>query len=220
MIDTFKYIVDKYKIHVGSNYIIDIPNIGRDDLAKLYEELGFTKGVEVGVELGLYSEVLLKANPKLKLSCVDPWSAGAYEPNIHAVDKEQIKYDERYKECIERLSPYFEESRVEIIRQPSLGALKEFEDNSLDFVYIDANHDFVNFTNDIHNWVKKVKIGGIIAGHDYAIFSYKKHNHVKRALDAYSRCYRMIPFFVAGAMEYEEGKTRDKYRSWFWVKDK
>jgi hypothetical protein len=66
--------------------------------------------------------------------------------------------------------------------------------------------------------MKKIKIGGIMSGHDYAVYSYRKFNHVKRALDAYARCYRMIPFFVIGGQEYENGLVRDKFRSWMYVK--
>ena len=98
----------------------------------------------------------------------------------------------------------------------SMDALKDFEDQSLDFVYIDANHDFLNFTMDLHYWMKKVKPRGIISGHDYAYFSYKKFNHVKRALIAYARCYRMIPVFAV--MYDRNGLKRDRYRSWFYVK--
>src|SRR3990167_1405472 len=192
---TFDYIIKKYNINVGSNYIIDIPNMGRDDMAKLFAELNFNIGAEVGVENGYYSKVLLEANPKLQLYGIDPWSAGAYEPGWHAVDSEQSKYDQRYQTAINLLKPY----NSTIIRKGSMDALNDFEDNSLDFVYIYANHDFPNFVNDLHNWRKKVRIGGIVSGHDYAVFSYKKANHVKRALDAYARSYRMIPLFIVGA---------------------
>ncbi len=215
MVNTFDYIIDKYKINVGNQYIIDIPNMGRDDMAKLFGELQLNYGVEVGVELGLYSEVLLKANPNLDLYCVDPWLADAYDPDVHAVNKDQESFDARFKECEERLGKY---PNATMIRATSAEALDAFKDNSLDFVYIDANHDFPNFIFDIHNWMKKVRPGGIISGHDYAPFSYKKHNHVKRALDAYARCYRMIPFFVIGSYEVIPGETRDKYRSWMYVK--
>ena len=95
MMNTYKYIIDKYKIDVGSQYIVDIPGIGRDDMASLFAELGFNSGAEIGVEQGFYSEVLCKANPELQLASIDPWSAGAYDPKaaIHAVDTEQRKYD-------------------------------------------------------------------------------------------------------------------------------
>jgi hypothetical protein len=215
MVNALEYILNKYKINIDRQYIVDIPNMGRNDLATLFKELGFTKGAEIGVELGIYSEVLCKANPELKLYCVDPWSTFAYEPGIDGIDLEQQKYDKRYEETVKRLAPY----NATIIRKPSLNALVDFEDNSLDFVYIDANHDFPNFINDLHQWSKKVRPGGIVAGHDYALFSYKKHNHVKRALDAYARCYRMIPLFIIGRFEQIKGETRDRYRSWMWVKN-
>jgi len=217
---TYKYILDKYKINVGRRYIVEIPDIGRDDMAVLFKELGFNYGAEIGVENGYYSKVLCEANPDLYLFCIDPWSAGAYEPGAatHAVDTEQEKYDKRYETAVELLEPY----NAFIIKKGSRKALKDFDDGELDFVYIDANHDFPNFTHDIHNWLKKVKEGGIISGHDYANFSYKKHNHVKRALMAYARCYRMQPLFIIGAKDYgkdgKPSKNRDKYRSWMWVK--
>ncbi len=219
MVDTYEHIIRKYDIKVGRQYIVDIPNMNRDDMARLFKELGFNKGAEIGVELGYYSKILCQSNRELKLSCVDPWLAEAYEPGVDAVDTEQEKYNRRYQETMERLKPF----TATVIRKTSMDALADFADESLDFVYIDANHDFPNFIFDLHNWIKKVRPGGIVSGHDYARFSYKKHNHVKRALQAYSYCYRMHPLFVVGSMEYDKGASkpsinRDKYRSWFWVK--
>jgi predicted O-methyltransferase YrrM len=47
-----------------------------------------------------------------------------------------------------------------------LDACKLYQDNSLDFVFIDASHEYQDVKEDIINWLPKVKIGGIIAGHD------------------------------------------------------
>lgn len=212
--NTFDYIINKYNITVGNQYIVDIPNIGRNDLAQLFAELGFNKGAEIGVEKGRYSEVLCQANPNLHLYSIDPWIDTAYEQGI---PDGQASFTSAYAQTQRRLAPY---KNCHIVRKTSGEALKDFEDNSLDFVYIDANHDFPNFIFDLHYWIKKVKPGGIISGHDYAVFSYRRFNHVKRALDAYARSYRMIPFFIVGSMEIKPGEIRDRYRSWFWVKDK
>lgn len=213
--NTLEQILKKYSINPGRQYFIEIPNIGRGDMAKLFAELKFNRGAEIGVERGLYSEVLCKANSSLQLACIDPWKASAYEPGTHGVEEEQEPFEQRYQETLERLAPY----NCTIIRKNSMAALEDFRDGSLDFVYIDGNHDFVNFTNDLHHWKKKVKAGGIVSGHDYADYSYNKFNHVKKALRAYAVSYRMIPIFIVGSMAIEEGKTRDKFRSWFWVKD-
>lgn len=213
MNDTFNYIVNKYKINVGRQYLIDVEQMqGSADLSKLFAELKFNKGAEIGTDQGLYAEVLCQDNPNLELICVDPWMSAAYEEGRSGVVEPQDYFNDRYEETAERLKPY----NCKLIRKTSMDALADVEDNSLDFVYIDANHDFVNFTLDLHNWIKKVRPGGIVSGHDYAYYSYKKFNHVKRALIAYARCYRMIPVFAV--MYVSDGLRRDRYRSWFWVK--
>lgn len=42
-----------------------------------------------------------------------------------------------------------------------------YQDGSLDWVYIDADHHYEPVCRDIDAWLPKVKSGGIIAGHDY-----------------------------------------------------
>ena len=219
MTDTYEYVIKKFNLNVGSQYVVNVPNFGRDDLAKLFAELNFNLGAEIGVWRGEYSEILCKANPNLDLYSVDPWQLNAYEPleQVTALNAPQSYFDSKYQEAKKRLGQY---PNCHIVKKNSMEALEMFKDNSLDFVYIDANHDFVNFSLDLHYWLKKVRLGGIISGHDFAHYSYKKFNHVKRALLAYARCYRMIPLFVLGLDTYDSGMVRDKYRSWLWVKDK
>lgn len=49
----------------------------------------------------------------------------------------------------------------------TLDAAKLFEDNSIDFCFIDAAHDYESVKKDIMAYWPKVKNGGILAGHDY-----------------------------------------------------
>ena len=46
--NTLKYILKKYGLRLSER--IEIPNVGRDNLASLFSELNFKVGVEVGVE--------------------------------------------------------------------------------------------------------------------------------------------------------------------------
>ncbi len=211
---TYDYILKKYNITVGRQYIIEISDMGRDNLAELFAELKFKKGVEIGVDRGQYSEVLCKANPKAQIFSVDPWRSEAYEPGGW-VDEEQKFFDDIRKQAEEKLAPY---KNCTIVPKTSVEAMKDFKDDSVDFVYIDGNHDFPSVIQDLHGWKKKLRPGGILSGHDYAYFTPSKFNHVKKALESYTRSYRMIPFFVAGSFNVVEGEVRDKYRSWFWVK--
>lgn len=139
----------------------------RRELAKYFAEQGFSKGAEIGVFGGYYSEVLFKNIPALHLYCVDIWGKG--------------KYKRAEDECLERLKSY----NKTIIKKPSVEAAKDVPDGSLDFVYIDAAHDYENVKLDINAWTPKVKIGGIVAGDDFYDFPSGKGG-VMRAVTEYT----------------------------------
>ena len=48
-----------------------------------------------------------------------------------------------------------------------MDAVKDFADKSLDFVFIDGHHGYDYIKEDIREWSKKVRKGGIVSGHDY-----------------------------------------------------
>lgn len=56
---------------------------------------------------------------------------------------------------------------VILVRKLSIEAAKDFEDGSLDWVYIDASHLYDEIKVDIEVWYPKVRSGGIVSGHDY-----------------------------------------------------
>lgn len=49
-------------------------------------------------------------------------------------------------------------------------AFNLYKNETLDFVFIDASHEYKDVKDDIINWLPKVKIGGVLAGHDYQVF--------------------------------------------------
>lgn len=204
------YVVQKYSLDLDVRKMpIEIPNVGRAGLAKLFDELGYRAGVEIGVQQGLYTEVLCKENPQAKIYGIDPWEA--YEGYQTYVSQE--KRDVFYEEARERLGSY----NCQLLKKFSMDALDDFEDGSLDFVFIDGNHDFLHVTQDIAGWSKKVRRGGIISGHDYIRRSPPTDTHVVRVVQAYTYSYRIKPWFVLGTMAKESGVIRDRSRSWMWV---
>ena len=213
--NTLDFILKKYNITVGNQYFIEIPEIiGAVGLAKLFKELNFHYGAEIGTDQGEYAEVLMKNVPDLRLYCIDPWKAEAYEPNQQPESGEkQDFFDKRYIETSKRLEPY---KKALIMRMTSMEAVKDFEDNSLDFVYIDGNHDFLNVTQDMHYWLKKIKKGGILSGHDYVRYPSRKYNHVQKVVNAYTTSYHLLPVFLVTPTN--DGLKRDRFRSWFLVK--
>jgi hypothetical protein len=66
----------------------------------------------------------------------------------------------------------YEESKSRLgiercIKGNSLEVAKTFEDESLDFVFIDAGHQYEEVKADLNAWFSKVRKGGIVSGHDY-----------------------------------------------------
>jgi hypothetical protein len=47
--------------------------------------------------------------------------------------------------------------------------VNHFEDDSLDFIFIDGIHTYEQVTIDCENYFSKVKSGGVFAGHDYNV---------------------------------------------------
>ena len=60
-----------------------------------------------------------------------------------------------------------QDDRIVWIKKPSVEAAKEIDDESIDLVFIDANHKYRSVKTDIIAWQPKVKAGGILCGHDY-----------------------------------------------------
>ena len=212
--DTLKFVAEKYGLDLEAKSPIAIPDVGRNDLADLFCELGYKVGVEIGVFRGVYSEVLCKANPELMLYSIDPWML---YPTYRDFRKKSV-LDDAHAMAAELLSPY----NCEMIKKTSMEAVGAFEDESVDFVYIDANHELVHVTNDIVEWSKKVRPGGIVSGHDYIKSkSIGSKNHVVHAVNACVAAYRIRPWFLFGAKHRtkSEGEIRDKQRSWMWVKE-
>lgn len=176
----------------------------RIDLAVLFKEKGYKIGAEIGVAGGNYSLTLLKTIPDLKLFCIDPWIP--YKENRRGGGINQ--QTSNYELAKERLLPY----GAVLIKDFSMEAIKQFEDESLDFVYIDGNHDFDYVMEDLINWSKKVRVGGIISGHDYYHFN---NSGVIEAVDAYTKAHN-ISFSVIG--EVRKHRKDDDQPTFYWEK--
>ncbi len=203
------YILKKWNLH-GRHPFVQVPFMNRVDLAKLFAELEFKIGAEIGTLRGDYAEVLCQEIPNLTLFCVDPYR----EYKVSRLWHKQKDLDDAYKIAQDRLKNY----KVKFIRDFSVPVAEKFKDDSLDFVYIDANHTFRNVVDDIDSWYKKVRPGGIISGHDFLRRFRPTDTHVIEAVSGYAYAYSIKPVFLTDRPAQLKGKGRDFSRSWFFVK--
>ena len=179
----------------------------RDDLPEFFKEMNYRVGAEIGVLRGEFTEKICQAG--LKMYAIDPWQ---YYKNYKRHPKES-SMEEIYEEAKKRLAPY----DCTLIRKTSMDALDDFQDNSLDFVYLDGNHSIRYIIEDIYEWYRKIRPGGAICGHDYELLMNNPYGlmtcHVKHAVDLMTRIYN-VNYYILGS----NYGSRDKHRSWLWIK--
>lgn len=176
------------------------------------------KGVEVGVAEGLFSECILKTWHGF-LYCVDAWAdLPGYE--------ESYPQDANYQSATERLAPYWE--HCELLRMTSLQAARAFEDESLDFVYLDADHTYSGVLADLEAWYPKLVKGGLFCGDDYGAWPITAVEFkpgvqhlfgVKKAVDEFaSRMGRNVSIDWIGQWSIPWEGNSYWARNWYWLK--
>lgn len=118
---------------------------------------------EVGVAFGGHLEKILNTTNIEKAYGIDPYIL--FETSTDGFSFDQAMYDELFKFTENRLSKF--KDKITLLREPSIIGANKIQDNSLDIVFIDAEHTFDGVSNDLKIWSQKVKTNGIISGHDY-----------------------------------------------------
>lgn len=121
-----------------------------------------SKFVEVGSWKGRSSlfmaTEIANSGKEIDFYCVDTWEGSIEHKNY-------TELQDLYSIFLNNMKPV--EKYYHHLKTPSLKAVNYFDDQSLDFVFIDASHEYEDVKNDIIAWLPKVKKGGILAGHDY-----------------------------------------------------
>lgn len=153
-----------------------ILNENRLDLAKLFTGMG----VEIGVASGWYSSKIMELGQVEEMYGVDPYTPHqGYRDYTRETTFNKLKASAH--EFLGRYPNYY------FVQDYSVKAAEKFDNNSLDFVYIDGDHSYKAVMQDIKTWIKKVKPGGILAGDDYIKSARDKRFYdVIRAVDEYT----------------------------------
>jgi len=121
--------------------------------------------VEVGSWVGKSASFLaveiVNSGKRIRLDCVDTWlsSAGDTDMMRRAEGRDLLT---EFRNNVARSG-----LNVRPVRLPSAVAAGLYEDESLDFVFLDADHEYNAVRDDLATWLPKLKWGGTLAGHGY-----------------------------------------------------
>lgn len=141
--------------HMGRCQLL--PN--RDALLSVMPKNGVV--AELGVDHGDFSQkILAQCTPKT-LHLVDSWACERYNDSL-------------YQAVLKRFAPEIGNGQVAIHRALSVAAASQFDDASLDWIYIDTDHSYKTTRAELAAYAAKIRPGGLIAGHDYALCNFVK----------------------------------------------
>ncbi len=188
-----KDIINDNKItHVYDNILgyFDFKEIYLYILEKVQNESHFVQiGVDFGKSISFLVVEKLNRKKNIKIDAVDKWST--LLENSPSNERELIKsyggnkYD-AFKGIMEKYNLFKE---INVIRLGSKDASEKYENNSLDFVFLDSSIKYKEMKEDLIFWYPKVKKTGFIGGHDYDI---TKFPEVKKAVLDFFRDKHLI----------------------------
>ena len=190
-------------------------NYNRNPYIRPFDSLLKDKKDLIGVEVGVYRgqharEMLVNLDIKI-MYLVDTWK------NYSGYNEEKLENQlgEAYYDAKELLKEFDNGEKMVWVKDYSVKAAKRFEDNSLDFCYIDANHTYKFIKEDIRVWLPKIKIGGLIGGHDYTNAPDRYKYGVKTAVDEHCKKYG-IKVWTKWCPRHANG---DRTKDWGFIKN-
>lgn len=163
--------------------------------------------VEIGSWLGAsicYLATEFKNRSKeAEIYAVDTWKGSQEQIQTDLLDK-MGGTKELYKNFLNNIKLGGVHEMITPMRMTSIEASREFQNDSLDVVFIDASHTHKDVLDDICHWYPKVKKGGVISGHDFVPGHIVSEAGVVRAVNE---------FFLGKNLELGQGG-----RTWLHIK--
>lgn len=138
------------------------------DFYTFISEKNYQTLVEVGVwkghSISFLAQKMKEKGEDCKIYAVDLWeNTYKWEGNKNLRDQVPILYD-IYNE---NLKINGVRDIITDLKGASWDMADNFEDGTVDFVFIDADHEYESVFKDINAWIPKIRKSGIISGHDY-----------------------------------------------------
>ena len=136
-------------------------------ISNIINENNFKSFAEIGVAFGGHLEEILTNTSLQTAYAVDSYSLTQTTTDSFrrsdGVPFDQSDYENLFQFANDRLQKFG--NRIIFIRDSSLNSLDRIE--SLDMVFVDAEHSYDAVVLDLNIWYDKINYNGIISGHDY-----------------------------------------------------
>jgi len=134
-------------------------------------------GIEIGVERGGSAFNLLENSDVKILYLIEPYLPYTDLEGEHVCDEHCQKNNKKI--CLDTLKNF---TNFQLIEKSSDEAFNFFEDESLDYIFIDGLHTYEQCYKDMENYYPKLKKGGLFYGHDFTYVS-----KVREAVENFSK---------------------------------
>jgi autotransporter strand-loop-strand O-heptosyltransferase len=121
-------------------------------------------GAWFGKSTAFLAQLIKDSGKDIQLDVVDTWEGSGEDEQERVLQKCGGSTYPIFEKHMKRLGLF---DYIDQKIMTSMEACGFCSDNSLDLVFIDADHDYESVLEDIEGWFHKVKKGGILAGHDF-----------------------------------------------------
>jgi hypothetical protein len=198
---------DPKDVRIKINVETDISN---PDVKSLIHVINLLGKDLVGLELGTYRGesfvTLLQCCPNIKkLHGCDTYKEFGdyfqipYDPNTPRYINDKI--DQEFNEllCKHYIKNSGASHKAVLHKKDSMQLVKEFDDNSLDFIFMDSYLTIEQMQEEIKAWYPKVKDKGLFSGHDWGlpelqnfVHKFRKDNEIVNFLSTYDNAFCWI----------------------------
>jgi len=120
--------------------------------------------IEIGTWRGEYAIKMINTLKPNNFFAVDPYRIF---PGMVSAPGNEYNSQDALDKLSKTVTELLESNGGKLIRTVSAEACKQFDDNSVDVVYVDGDHTYEGVKTDIECWWPKVKPGHILCGDDY-----------------------------------------------------
>lgn len=130
--------------------------VGKFDCG-VFVEIGTWKGQSITY----LASKIKQQNKKVTIFGIDTFlgTPGEHDDDIDVINATL------YETYLKNIAPHTD--IIKTVIGDSHQVYESFEDESIDFLFIDGDHHYESVKTDLTNWFPKIRSGGIISGHDY-----------------------------------------------------